>query len=94
MGELLERSKHMERILRHTMVGISLDTKNLSDIADRLEAEHQSLNPASSGSRDLEGLEVNLEALEIDEEACTMQPVGDTTARLLTSCSTRTKDGY
>ncbi|WZH44192.1 fungal-specific transcription factor [Fusarium acuminatum] len=80
MGELLERSKHMERILRHTMVGISLDTKNLSDIADRLEAEHQSLNPASSGSRDLEGLEVNLEALEIDEEACTMQPVGDTTA--------------
>lgn len=92
MGELIERSKHMERILRHTMTGISLDTKNLSDVADRLEADHQSLNQASEGPRHLEELEVNLEALEIDEEACTMQPVGDTTARLLTLYSTRTED--
>ncbi|KAH7141628.1 fungal-specific transcription factor [Dactylonectria macrodidyma] len=71
-SELIERSKHMERILQHTMEGISLDTKNLSNIADRLEADHQSRNPASAGPRDLEGL-------EIDDEACTMQPVGDTT---------------
>jgi hypothetical protein len=76
------------------MAGISLDTKNLSDIADRLEADHQSLNLASGGPRDLEGLEVNLEALEIDDEACTMQPVGDTTARSLTSYFTRTEYGY
>ncbi|KAF5671993.1 hypothetical protein FHETE_3865 [Fusarium heterosporum] len=62
------------------MPGTSLDTKSLCDIADRLEAGHQSLNLASGGPRDLEGLEVNLEALEIDEEAYTMQPVGDTTA--------------
>ncbi|KAF5553737.1 fungal specific transcription factor [Fusarium phyllophilum] len=62
------------------MPGVSLDTENLSNIADRLEAEHQSLNPVSDGPRDLEGLEDNLEALEIDDEACTMQPVGDTTA--------------
>ncbi|KAG5810823.1 hypothetical protein H9Q71_005227 [Fusarium xylarioides] len=79
-SQLIERSKHMERILRRTMPGISLDTENLSNIADRLEAEHQSLNPASDGPRDLEGLGDNLEALEIDDEACTMQPVGDTTA--------------
>ncbi|KAF5705983.1 fungal specific transcription factor [Fusarium mundagurra] len=62
------------------MPGVSLDTENLSNIADRLEAEHQSLNQASDGQRDLEGLGDNLEALEIDDEACTMQPVGDTTA--------------
>ncbi|KAH7147200.1 fungal-specific transcription factor [Dactylonectria estremocensis] len=71
-SELIERSKHMERILQHTMEGISLDTKNLSNVADRLEADHQSRNAASAGPRDLEGL-------EIDDEACTMQPVGDTT---------------
>ncbi|KAF5686199.1 hypothetical protein FDENT_5886 [Fusarium denticulatum] len=51
------------------MPGVSLDTENLSNIADRLEAEHQSLNPASDGPRDLEGLGDNLEALEIDDEA-------------------------
>ncbi|TXB98150.1 hypothetical protein FocTR4_00013506 [Fusarium oxysporum f. sp. cubense] len=62
------------------MPGVPLDTENLSNIADRLDAEHQSLNPASDGPRDLEGLGDNLEALEIDDEACTMQPVGDTTA--------------
>ncbi|KAF5572415.1 fungal specific transcription factor [Fusarium pseudoanthophilum] len=62
------------------MPGVSLDTENLSNIADRLEAEHQSQNQASDGPRDLEGLGDNLEGLEIDDEACTMQPVGDTTA--------------
>ncbi|RKL31565.1 hypothetical protein BFJ72_g10969 [Fusarium proliferatum] len=62
------------------MPGVPLDTENLSNIADRLDAEHQSLNTASDGPRDLEGLGDNLEALEIDDEACTMQPVGDTTA--------------
>ncbi|KAH8672222.1 fungal-specific transcription factor [Ilyonectria robusta] len=70
--ELIERSKHMERILQRTMEGISLDTKNLANIADRLETDHQSRSRASAGPRDLEGL-------EIDDEACTMQPVGDTT---------------
>ncbi|KAF4947603.1 hypothetical protein FGADI_10284 [Fusarium gaditjirri] len=62
------------------MPGVPLDTENLSNIADRLDAEHQNLNPTSDGPRDLEGLGDNLEALEIDDEACTMQPVGDTTA--------------
>ncbi|KAF4483488.1 hypothetical protein FAGAP_11752 [Fusarium agapanthi] len=62
------------------MPGVSLDTENLSNIADRLEAEHQSLNPALDSPRDLGELGDNLEALEIDDEACTMQPVGDTTA--------------
>ncbi|KAI7760060.1 hypothetical protein LZL87_012431 [Fusarium oxysporum] len=51
------------------MPGVPLDTENLSKIADRLDAEHQSLNPASGGPRDLEGLGDNLEALEIDDEA-------------------------
>ncbi|KAG4256661.1 hypothetical protein FPRO03_03671 [Fusarium proliferatum] len=51
------------------MPGVPLDTENLSNIADRLDAEHQSLNTASDGPRDLEGLGDNLEALEIDDEA-------------------------
>ena len=76
------------------MPGVPLDTENLSNIADRLDAEHQSLNPASDGPRDLEGLGDNLEALEIDDEACTMQPVGDTTARSSTSYFTCTEHGY
>ncbi|KAF4961004.1 hypothetical protein FSARC_10313 [Fusarium sarcochroum] len=62
------------------MPGVSLDTQSLASIAERLEADHQSLDPASGGPRDLEGLEGNLDTLEIDDEACTMQPVGDTTA--------------
>ncbi|KAF5615096.1 hypothetical protein F52700_13556 [Fusarium sp. NRRL 52700] len=79
-SQLIERSKQMERILRRTMPGVPLDTENLSNIADRLDAEHQSLHPASDGQKDLEGLGDNLEALEIHDEACTMQRVGDTTA--------------
>ncbi|KAG9499387.1 hypothetical protein J7337_010207 [Fusarium musae] len=51
------------------MPGVSLDTENLSNIADRLEAEHQGVNPASDGQRDLEGLGDNLEELEINDEA-------------------------
>ncbi|KAH8173714.1 fungal specific transcription factor domain-containing protein [Sarocladium implicatum] len=53
------------------MTGVSLDTKNLANIAHRLEADHQSQNPATDDPKDLE-------ALEVDDEACTMQPVGDT----------------
>lgn len=77
----------MERILQRTMEGISLDTKSLSKIADRLEADHQSGSRASTGPRDLEGL-------EIDDEACTMQPVGDTTTRSLASYLSHTPYGY
>jgi hypothetical protein len=76
------------------MPGVSLDTENLSNIADRLEAEHQSVNSVSDGPRNLEGLGDNLEALEIDDEACTMQPVGDTTARSLALSFTCTEHGY
>ena len=62
------------------MTGVSLDTKNLANIAHRLEADHQSQNPATDDPKDLE-------ALEVDDEACTMQPVGDTITRSSTLIS-------
>lgn len=66
----------MEQILKHTMTGISLDTKNLASIAHRLEADYQSRKTASGDAKDSE-------ALEVDDEVCTMQPVGDTVTRSL-----------
>ncbi|KPM42531.1 hypothetical protein AK830_g4066 [Neonectria ditissima] len=61
-SELIERSKHMERILQHTMKGVSLDTESLSKIADKLDADQQSGDAASAGPRDLDGLEIDDEA--------------------------------
>lgn len=54
----------MERILRRTIEGIQLDTKNLAKLADALDAEGQ-----------------EVEGLVMDDEACTMDPVGDNTTR-------------
>lgn len=58
----------MERILKRTIEGIRLDTKSLARLADALDAD-------ASDAKEVEGL-------AIEEEACTMDPVGDTTTRL------------
>ncbi|KAJ6110258.1 hypothetical protein N7486_002493 [Penicillium sp. IBT 16267x] len=64
LQEQIERSKYMERILKRTIEGIRLDTKSLAKLADALDAD-------ASDAKEVEGL-------VIDDEACTMDPVGDT----------------
>ncbi|KAB8264696.1 fungal-specific transcription factor domain-containing protein [Aspergillus pseudonomiae] len=70
--ELAERSRYMERILRHTMHGISLDTDNLSQMANALAStkEHPRERPLEPEEED---------GFSIDDEACTIDPVEDTT---------------
>lgn len=67
LQEQIERSKYMERILKRTIEGIRLDTKSLARLADALDAD-------ASDAKEVEGL-------VIDDEACTMEPVGDTVTR-------------
>lgn len=69
LQEQIERSRYMERILKRTIEGIRLDTTSLAKMADALDAD-------ASDPKEIEGL-------VIDEEACTMDPVGDTTTRSL-----------
>ncbi|KAJ5947458.1 hypothetical protein N7466_000473 [Penicillium verhagenii] len=64
LQEHFERSKYMERILKRVVEGIRLDTKSLAKLADTLDAD------ASEPKE--------VEELVIDDEACTMEPVGDT----------------
>ena len=68
LQEQIERSRYMERILKRTIEGIRLDTTSLAKMADALDAD-------ASDPKEIEGL-------VIDEEACTMDPVGDTTTRM------------
>lgn len=63
----------MERILKCVVDGISLDTKSLAKLAESLEANGDTRRVASD-PKDVEGLAVV-------DEACTMDPVGDTTTR-------------
>ncbi|KAJ5332540.1 uncharacterized protein N7506_006323 [Penicillium brevicompactum] len=70
--ELIQRSKYMERILKQTIEGIALDTKNLARLADALEADNGDRTTVIPEAKDGE-------AQHIDDEACTMVPVGDTT---------------
>ena len=72
--ELIQRSKYMERILKQTIEGIALDTKNLARLADALEADNGDRTTVIPEAKDGE-------AQHIDDEACTMVPVGDTTTR-------------
>ena len=74
----MERSRYMERILKQTIEGISLDTKNLARLAEALEADNG--DGATVVLEPKDG-----EVLGIDDEACTMVPVGDTTTRSFTS---------
>jgi hypothetical protein len=68
----------MERILKRTIEGISFDTKSLEKLAEALDADYHDKGAISSDSKDVEGL-------GIDDEACTMEPVGDTTTRSSTN---------
>ena len=64
----------MERILQHTIEGISLDTKSLAKIVQKLDHDSSRGLVASSDAKDAD-------TLEIEDEACTIQPVGCTTTR-------------
>jgi hypothetical protein len=68
----------MERILKRTIEGISFDTKSLGKLAEALDADYHAKGAISSDPKDVEGL-------GIDDEACTMEPVGDTTTRSSTN---------
>lgn len=64
----------MERILKRTIEGISLDKQSLARLAQILDPD--------DGDNDAVGPERKEgELLRIDDEACTMVPVGDTTTR-------------
>lgn len=63
----------MERILQRTIEGISLDTKSLASMAEGLDTDSQSSAVATDPKE--------AEVLGIEDEACTMQPVGYTTTR-------------
>lgn len=77
--ELIERASYMERILEHTIEGIRLDTKSLESMAKALDPPYHSGNSVHSSPTDTEGLAIN-------DEACTMDPVGETTTRLSCPC--------
>lgn len=64
----------MERILKRTIEGIRLDTKSLAELADALDADSETACVVRSGAQEVEGL-------VMDDEACTMDPVGDNTTR-------------
>ncbi|RAQ76622.1 fungal specific transcription factor [Aspergillus flavus] len=70
--ELAERSTYMERILRHTMQGISLDTDTLSQMANALASNQEHPREPPLEPEEVDGL-------PIDDEACTIDPVEDTT---------------
>jgi hypothetical protein len=68
----------MERILKHNFEGISLDTNNLSRMAESLTRDRPGLHRLT----DLH--EQEADDLAIEEEVCTIVPVEDTTTRLST----------
>lgn len=73
LQELIDRSQYMERILKRTIEGIRLDTKSLATMADAIDADGDGAC-VGSDTKEVEGL-------VIDDEACTMDPVGDSTTR-------------
>lgn len=66
----------MERILKRTIEGIRLDTKSLAELADALDADSETGRDVGSDTQEVAGL-------VMDDEACTMDPVGDNTTRRL-----------
>lgn len=74
LRELIVRSGYMERILKRTFEGIELDTKSLAKLADSLDADRDDACAVGSDSQEVE-------ELAMDDEACTMDPVGDNTTR-------------
>ena len=73
LQELIDRSQYMERILKRTIEGIRLDINSLARMAEALDAN----GDGACGGSDAK----EVEGLLIDDEACTMDPVGDNTTR-------------
>ncbi|KAJ5493004.1 hypothetical protein N7539_001750, partial [Penicillium diatomitis] len=71
--ELIDRSKCMERILKRTIRGIRLDTKSLAHLADTLDHDGDNAGDAESEPA------AEVEELEMNDEACTMDPVDEKT---------------
>ncbi|RAK99576.1 Zn(II)2Cys6 transcription factor [Aspergillus ibericus CBS 121593] len=67
--ELVDRCRYMEQILKHTVEGIALDTKSLARMANSLTMERPSDSPKVPSPA----------GLAIEDESCTIDPVGDTT---------------
>lgn len=68
---MLDRCRYMEQILKHTIEGIELDTKSLARLANSFTtgkgSDHTEVTSPSG--------------LALEEEDCTIDPVGDTTTR-------------
>lgn len=62
--------------MKRTIEGIRLDTKSLAELADALDADSETGLVVRSDTQVVEGL-------VMDDEACTMDPVGDNTTRQL-----------
>ena len=67
----MDRCRYMEQILKHTVEGIALDTKSLARMASSLAAGRGSNSPGAPSPA----------GLAIEDEACTIDPVEDTTTR-------------
>lgn len=78
--DLIDRSKYMERILKRTIKGIRLDSKRLAKLADSLDADGDNASSIGSDAQEVE------EGLEMDDEACTMDPKEDNTTRQSPQC--------
>lgn len=77
--EMQERLMHMERILQHKFKDISLDTKNLAQMARSLP---HNLTSKHSPQRNVPDIAVeDSEDLAMEEEKCTIEPVEQTTTR-------------
>lgn len=63
----------MEQILKQRVEGISLDTNSLARMANSLSLADKA-SPAVCDA-------VDVEELALEEESCTMDPVGDTITR-------------
>ncbi|RHZ46222.1 transcription factor domain-containing protein [Aspergillus thermomutatus] len=65
--ELQERAMYMERILKHTFKGISLDSKSLRQMAMSIDGTDKETPPEADETE-----------LAMEEEECTIDPVEDT----------------
>jgi hypothetical protein len=74
---------YMERILKHRIDGIALDTKSLHRMAEAIVEEGtDDDHPVGSSPNEEDGL-------AIEEEVCTIDPVEATTTRALSFLSLR-----
>lgn len=87
VSEILERSRNMEKLLRHHVQGISLDTDNLRNLAEAIPESEVFLPPEMEGCSNSNGTTHHdpfndTEDLTIDEKF-TVQPLGHNATRVL-----------